>query len=572
MDSLMEQGEQTILVIAHRLSTIRNADMIAVVSAGKVVETGTHEKLLEKKASYFELVEAQKGHAAGGSDGTSSRGSSAPPSRSSSTTDLSKEVTAAEYGIDGIPALCFKDVYFHYPSRPGNKVFRGLNLAVRSGETLAIVGPSGQGKSSLVQLIEQFYRPTEGVIEYLGVDMAELNLKWVREQISLVSQEPTLFDMSIADNIRFGHPTATQDEIEAVAMKANAHNFITEFPDGYNTKVGYGSSLQVSGGQKQRIAIARALLRKPKILLLDEATSALDSASEAIVQEALDKIMADDSQTTIVIAHRLSTLRNVDRIAYIENGKVRELGTHEELMALPNGRYKRLQALQDLDSRGHEVEVDDDEHEDVAEVEQLVIKDDEEYTPDKDREKKNAERARLLAQGDRTYFLIGGVGACFSGLVFPGWGFVFAYMILILYNPVVYCDDDLDPPIEYLPQFSTCQEYWDSSAEYMKDLSFNVFYGLLGIMAAAFFGNILMYYGFGTASERMNRRIRNAAFTALIRQEVGWFDVRPISKITSRLSDDAALIHSFSGQPIRMLCVNLASVLIGLVVSFIYMW
>jgi ATP-binding cassette subfamily B (MDR/TAP) protein 1 len=143
------------------------------------------------------------------------------------------------------PAICFKDVHFHYPSRPNNKVFRGLNLAVRNGETLAIVGSSGGGKSTIVQLIESFYRPTEGSIEFQGVDMRELNLSWLRDQISLVSQEPTLFDMSIADNIRFGHPSATQEDIEEAARKANAHQFITEFPDGYATKVGYGSSLQV---------------------------------------------------------------------------------------------------------------------------------------------------------------------------------------------------------------------------------------------------------------------------------------------------------------------------------------
>ncbi|KAG7355092.1 ABC transporter [Nitzschia inconspicua] len=579
MDNLMEQGDQTILVIAHRLSTIKNADLIAVVSAGKVIETGTHEELIQKKTAYFDLVEAQKGHFGEGSDGTSSKGSSAPPSRTSSTGDLSQGITKSEPlvitdqgdGGGATPVLCFRDVHFHYPSRPGNKVFRGLNLSIRNGETLAIVGPSGQGKSSLIQLIEQFYRPTQGIIEYLGVDMTQLNLPWVREQISLVAQEPTLFDMSIADNIRFGHPTATQEEIEAVAMKANAHQFIMEFPDGYNTKVGYGSSLQISGGQKQRIAIARALLRNPKVLLLDEATSALDSASEQIVQEALDKIMADDTQTTIVIAHRLSTLRNVDRIAVIEKGKVRELGTHEELMALPNGRYRRLQALQDLDTTGHDLENADDGHEEVEEEENLVVKVDDEYLVDKDREKKNAQRARLLAKGDRTYFLVGGIGAIFAGLVFPGWGFVFAYMILVLYQPVFYCDDSADP-FPFAPQFLSCQEYWDYTADNMKALSFKVFYGLLGIMGAAMIGNILMYYGFGTASERMNQRIRNLAFRSLIRQEIGWFDVRPISKITSRLSDDAALIHAFSGQPIRMLCVNLASVLIGLIVSFIYMW
>jgi ATP-binding cassette, subfamily B (MDR/TAP), member 1 len=214
-----------------------------------------------------------------------------------------------------------------------------------------------------------------------------------------------------------------------------------------------------------------------------------------------------------------------------------------------------------------------------VEAEDLLVQEDDEYVPDKARERMNAKRARLLAQGDRTYFLIGGTGACFAGLVFPGWGFIFAYMILILYNPVLDCEDTLDPPGAFLPQtntylseFNTCQEYWDDAADYMKDLSFKIFYGLLGIMAAAMFGNVLMYYGFGTASERMNRRIRNTAFRSLIRQEVAWFDVRPISKITSRLSDDAALIHAFSGQPIRMLCVNVASVLIGLIVSLIYMW
>jgi ATP-binding cassette, subfamily B (MDR/TAP), member 1 len=587
MDNLMQQGESTILVIAHRLSTIKNADMIAVVTAGRVVETGSHEELLERKAAYYDLVEAQKGHFLEVSDDASSKSSSGVPSRSTSVLEQSSDIAMMTEGLlptengvgGGTPALCFKHVHFHYPSRPGNKVFRDLNLSVRNGETLAIVGPSGQGKSSLIQLIEQFYRPTAGVIEYLGVNMTELNLPWLREQISLVSQEPTLFDVTISENIRFGHPSATEEEIVEVARKANAHQFISEFPDGYNTKVGYGSSLQVSGGQKQRIAIARALLRKPKILLLDEATSALDSASEAIVQEALDKIMADESQTTIVIAHRLSTLRNVDRIAFIEKGNVRELGTHDELMAIPNGRYKRLQTLQDLDSSGRELSVDGEDAEEEAEVDDLVLQDEDEYVLDKDRERKNAQRARLLAQGDRTYFLIGGIGACFAGLVFPGWGFIFAYMILILYNPVLDCEDRLDPPGAFLPQYSTyhsgfdtCQEYWDDAANYMKELSFKIFYGLLGIMAAAMFGNVLMYYGFGTASERMNRRIRNTAFRSLIRQEVAWFDVRPIGKITSRLSDDAALIHSFSGQPIRMLCVNLASVLIGLIVSLIYMW
>ena len=246
MNDLMEQGEQTVLVIAHRLSTIKNADIIAVVSGGKVVEQGSHEELLKKAGAYYDLVEAQKGNL---NDQGSDKGS-APSSRSSSFYEQSKEITLTDaFPTKGpgevTPAICFKDVHFHYPSRPNNKVFRGLNLAVRNGETLAIVGPSGQGKSTIIQLIESFYRPTEGVIEFQGVDMKDLNISWLREQISLVSQEPTLFDMSIADNIRFGHPSATQEEIEEVARKANAHQFIVEFPDGYETQVGYGASLQI---------------------------------------------------------------------------------------------------------------------------------------------------------------------------------------------------------------------------------------------------------------------------------------------------------------------------------------
>jgi ATP-binding cassette subfamily B (MDR/TAP) protein 1 len=278
LDVLMQQGDQTVIVIAHRLATIKNADMIAVLDKGKVVETGTHSELVAKKGgAYYKLVEAQKGNKKS-DEAAASDGGSDPPSRTSSfhnrETIAIPEPTAflPEETSAGTPILRFKNVHFHYPSRPQNKIFRGLNLAVKSGETLAIVGPSGQGKSTLIQLIEQFYRPTSGSVEYLGVNMEELNIGWCREQIATVFQEPNLFDTTIAENIRFGCPNATQADIEAAARKANAHDFIMKFPDKYETSVGGGSSLQVSGGQKQRIAIARALLRRPSILLLDEAT------------------------------------------------------------------------------------------------------------------------------------------------------------------------------------------------------------------------------------------------------------------------------------------------------------
>ena len=198
-------------------------------------------------------------------------------------------------------------------------------MAVRHGETLAIVGPSGGGKSTIIQMIERFYDPLEGDVEYEGTNLKDVNIQWLRDQLGLVSQEPTLFNTTIGENIRYGLPGATQEEVEDAARKANAHDFIMEFPQGYDTEVGE-SSTQVSGGQKQRIAIARAILKKPKILLFDEATSALDSQSEAVVQQAITSLMETKNQTVIVIAHRLSTIKNADRIAVVADGTIAEIG------------------------------------------------------------------------------------------------------------------------------------------------------------------------------------------------------------------------------------------------------
>lgn len=286
----------------------------------------------------------------------------------------------------------------------------------------------------------------------------------------------------------------------------------------------------------------------------------------------MNKIVSDVSQTTIVIAHRLSTIRNADRIAVIDHGKVCELGTHAELMALPNGRYRRLQDLQNLDAvvkpRSKQKEQTETQEEDGKNesTEQETTKE------DKETDKKYAQRARLLAKGDSRYLIIGSIGAVMAGIMFPGWGFVFAYMIEALYYRVEPCDDNLDPPAPTNPEFDTCQEYWDDVADFMQTLSMKIFYGLLGIMVSCMVGNILMFWGFGTASERMNKRVRDAAFRNLVRQEVSYFDLRPVGSITSQLADDAALIHTFSGQPIRVMAMNSASVLIGIIVSFIYMW
>ena len=236
-------------------------------------------------------------------------------------------------------AIALNGVSFSYPSRPEFSVFKNLNLTIKPGEVLALVGPSGSGKSTLTSLLYQFYQPTTGNITLSNKALTEFDLAEYRKGFALVPQEVLLFGGSIYDNIRYGKPNATTAEIEAAARSANAADFIEAFPEKYLTKVG-DRGMRLSGGQKQRIAIARAILRDPKVLILDEATSALDSESEMEVQKALQHLM--HQRTSIVIAHRLSTIRHAHTIALIKQGEIVELGNHESLMKLEGGQYRRM--------------------------------------------------------------------------------------------------------------------------------------------------------------------------------------------------------------------------------------
>jgi ATP-binding cassette subfamily B (MDR/TAP) protein 1 len=268
-----------------------------------------------------------------------------------------------------------RNVNFHYPTRPGVQVCKGYNLTIEPGEVVALVGPSGSGKSTIMSLLLRFYDTDSGDVLLDGQSVRDLNVRWLRNQIGYVGQEPVLFTGSIRDNILKGKAEidvhlsdgeevlsgagdvegglpANGNDLEVIdaAKTSNAHEFISSFPSGYDTDVGEGS-IMVSGGQKQRIAIARALVKKPAVLLLDEATSALDTASERIVQESIDKLQESKAQTTIVIAHRLSTIRNADKIAVIDKGEVVEMGTHDELLAL-EGLYHQLWSKQGGLKRG----------------------------------------------------------------------------------------------------------------------------------------------------------------------------------------------------------------------------
>lgn len=274
-----------------------------------------------------------------------------------------------------------RHVAFRYPTRPSAAVLNSVSFKIPAGKTTALVGASGSGKSTIIQLLERFYdvQPSDrfrlhirdlaaegviftdvegnrigaesmmkGKVEMEGKDIREFNLPYLRKSIALVQQEPVLFDASIAENIRYGRPEATQEEIVEAAKMANAHDFIMNLPDQYETTVGRGGGM-MSGGQKQRIAIARALIRDPKLLLLDEATSALDPESERVVQETLDRLLQDPSiqRTNLIIAHRLSTIQNADNIVVFQpdpaaGSRIVEHGTHEQLMQIQDGVYRNL--------------------------------------------------------------------------------------------------------------------------------------------------------------------------------------------------------------------------------------
>ncbi|KAF5337589.1 hypothetical protein D9611_014801 [Ephemerocybe angulata] len=356
--------------------------------------------------------------------------------------------------------ITLEDIQFSYPSRPTVKVVKKLSLTFKAGKTAALVGASGSGKSTVINLVERFYDPTAGVVKLDGNNLKDLNLKWLRSQIGLVSQEPSLFATTIKENVSHGligtkweHSSAEEKFalIKEACVKANADGFITKLPNGYETMVGERGFL-LSGGQKQRIAIARAIVSDPTILLLDEATSALDTQSEGIVQDALDKAAA--GRTTITIAHRLSTIKDADVIYVMGDGLVLESGTHNELLS-KEGAYSRLVQSQKLRETQEIVEVDSDSEDEAEEKRETDIEKQareeiplgrqktsrslaSEILEQKRLEKGEGEkeedlslpylfkRMGLLVRDQWRNYFFGSIFASMTGFVYPAFGVVFA--------------------------------------------------------------------------------------------------------------------------------------------------
>ncbi|KAG2160205.1 P-loop containing nucleoside triphosphate hydrolase protein [Suillus bovinus] len=472
--------------------------------------------------------------------------------------------------------ITFEEVKFHYPSRPDVPILKGIDITFPAGKTTALVGASGSGKSTIVSLTERFYDPLSGSVTLDGIDLRELNIKWLRSQIGLVSQEPVLFATTIRGNVAYGligtqYEDASDEEkfqlIKAACIKSNADSFISHLPQGYDTMVGERGFL-LSGGQKQRIAIARAIVSDPRILLLDEATSALDTRSEVIVQDALDKAAA--GRTTITIAHRLSTIKNADCILVMGEGLVLERGTHAELLADENGAYSRLVTAQSLRESHKDDDSDAVISNDETDLEKFrseevldrkstirsigsdVVSQLKERIEDQALEEEYGlfylmRRIAGLHRGVLRRYLIGSFFAICNGAAYPASGIIYGYGV------------------------SGFSATTNSERSYEGDRNALWFF-ILAILCALCMG--FQNYFFASAAAILTAKLRSLSFKAILRQDIEHFDddKNSTGTLTSNLSENPQRINGLAGITLGTIIQSVATLVIGLAIGFAYAW
>ncbi|XP_037948001.1 multidrug resistance protein homolog 49-like isoform X1 [Teleopsis dalmanni] len=461
--------------------------------------------------------------------------------------------------------ISLQRVHFRYPTRQDIETVKDFSLNIKAGQTVALVGASGCGKSTILQLLQRLYDPLNGSIRVDGINIKDLNVAWFRSQIGVVGQEPVLFATTIEENIRYGNPSASVEDIQKAARMANCHDFISKLPKGYDTLVGERGA-QMSGGQKQRIAIARALVRNPKILLLDEATSALDSTSEKRVQNALEA--ASKGRTTLVVSHRLSTITNADLIIFIKNGTIAEQGTHDELME-KKGFYFQLV---NITKRKEEVEADSNEGNIVQSisVNHLNTEEDSESEDDvgeklednitcKEKRKSNEKRMEVekykvsfkqlmkLNAPEWRYLLTGCVAAIIHGAICPVWAILFGDFFGIMS---------------------------DEDAEYVQSQTnqFSYIFIVVGLIAGL--GTLTQNYMFNMAGVKMTSRLRKTAFKTIISQNVSYFDSErnSVGALCARLAGDCSNVQGATGARIGMIVQAISALVVGSIVAFVSSW
>nr|CAD7571680.1 unnamed protein product [Timema californicum] len=468
----------------------------------------------------------------------------------------------------------FKNIHFKYPSRPDVKVLQGLNLTISPGETVALVGSSGCGKSTCVQLIQRFYDPIQGSIIMFqisldGEDIKNLNVAWLRSNIGVVGQEPILFQTTIAENIRFGNEQASMDEIIHSAKEANAHDFVSKLPQGYDTLVGERGA-QLSGGQKQRIAIARALVRNPHILLLDEATSALDTSSEAKVQAALDK--ASTGRTTIIVAHRLSTIRQADKIVALSDGQVAEQGTHEQLMALKGQYHNLVMAQVNMVGRPRHLSVTSDksvEEDDIRSITKSFVPEEKEQE-----EKSSMMEVLRLNKQEWPYIMIGCICSIIMGCAFPIFAVLFGEILGVsilrwFHGHCILSKALLDLKNKHARIFLSLD---DASEIRSKTNIYCLYFVIAGIIVGL--ATFTQIYTFTLAGEKLTMRLRKLLFQAMVHQEIAWFDEgnNNTGALCAKLSGDTSSVQGATGQRLGTIFSSFSTLVLGLTLSLYYEW